>query len=70
GLRMKAHGHFENRETACLENKDITSKSQIIETYQKRMTVKDSDNGKMMNDKVKQLKRLLSQYIAESHYTF
>lgn len=69
GLRMKAHGCFESREKACLENKDIVSDSQIIETYQKRMTVSDSDNGKALQDTVSQLKKLLSLYIEQSHHS-
>lgn len=68
GLRMKAHGRFESREKACIENKDIVSDSKIIETYKNRICVKDSDNGKIIQSTVKQLRKLLSMYIEQSHY--
>ena len=68
GLRMKAHGRFESREKACIENKDIVSDSNIIETYKNRICVKDSDNGKIIQSTVKQLRKLLSMYIEQSHY--
>ncbi len=67
-LRIKAHGRFESQKKACSENKDIISKSKMIETYEHRLMVRDSDNGKVLNETVNQLKNLLSMYYAEQSY--
>lgn len=67
GLRIKAHSPFTTRKQACLENKDILSDSKIIETNIRRVMIKDTDDGKVLNDTVKQLKKLLSFYFNEIH---
>lgn len=62
GLRIKAHQPFESVYQALRENKDIESDSNLVETEQSRVMVRDSDNGKQILEDIADLKRLLQYY--------
>ncbi len=62
GLRMKAHSEFSSKEEVVTENKDIISDSTIIETSETRIHVRDTDNGKNIEETVKVLKMALNTY--------
>lgn len=62
GLRLKSHHPFESVYHALRENKDIESESQMIETKQSRILVRDTDNGKQIMEYIEDLKSLLRTY--------
>lgn len=59
GLRIKAHQPFESVKKALLENKDIDSDSQMIETETNRVMVKDTDIGKQIREDIADLEELI-----------
>ncbi|MCI9083243.1 MAG: fructose-1,6-bisphosphatase [Lachnospiraceae bacterium] len=61
GLRIKAHQPFESVYQALRENKDIESDSQLIETEKSRVMVRDTDNGKRIQEYIADLETLLRQ---------
>ena len=62
GLVLVEHQHFDSRQKAIEEEKDIISNRKIIETNAKRKRVKDTDIGKEIQLQVNDLKQLLSVY--------
>ena len=62
GLRIKAHKPFEGLEKALTENLDIESGSDFFESEPHRIMVADTDNGKIISEKIKDLQLLLSAY--------
>ncbi len=72
-FRLVAHQPFAGREEAIRKNWDITSTSQIFDRLERRATIKDTDNGRRMQDQVDDLLDLLRAYrsgaIVESHKT-
>lgn len=62
GMRIKSHQPFESVQKALEENKDIESTSNAFETEQKRVMVKDTDNGKRITETIEELNLLLSAY--------
>ena len=62
GLRIKSHQPFESIDKALEENMDIISSSQLIETEQNRVMVKDTDNGRRIMEEIDDLYELLEQY--------
>lgn len=62
GMRLKAHKPFENIESALIENMDIDSESFFFEKREKRMMIRDTDNGKRLIEKIKDLEELLIAY--------
>lgn len=63
GLRIKAHQPFESVYRALRENKDIESESQLVETEQVRVMVRDTDIGKGILEDIADLEWLLqNQY--------
>ena len=44
------------------ENKDIESKSELVETEKERLMVRDTDTGKKIKEDIKGLKMLLRVY--------
>lgn len=62
GLRIKAHKPFEGLEKALTENRDIESGSDFFESEPQRIMVADTDNGKIISEKIKDLQMLLSAY--------
>ncbi len=62
GLRLKAHRPFESLEAALLDNSDIHSDSEIVETEQRRMLVFDTDDGAALQSEIGDLCALLDLY--------
>ncbi len=62
GLRIMSHQPFTSIGEALDENKDIHSHSEIFETAPRRMMVSDCDNGKVIQEKIKDLELLLAAY--------
>lgn len=62
GMRIKSHQPFESIEQVLNKNKDIESSSDIFETENHRVMVKDTDNGKVIFEKIEDLKLLLTAY--------
>ena len=62
GLRLVAHEPFESAEAAIMKEQDIFSDSFIVETYPKRMKIKDTDIGEELKESIHQLELLLQAY--------
>ena len=62
GIRIKAHHPFESVYKALRENKDIDSESQIVDTHTSRIMVRDTDDGKRLQEDIDELKRLRKWY--------
>lgn len=58
-MRLKAHQPFESIEKVLEENKDIESSTDIFETEEKRIRVKDTDIGKKIREQIADLTLLL-----------
>ncbi len=61
GLRLIEHQPFDSIEAALSENADIDSDSLIVEVAEKRVMVKDSDNGKVIAEEIQDLMDLLQR---------
>ena len=61
GIRIKSHQPFQSVYAALTENKDIESKSELVETEKERLMVRDTDSGKKIKD-IDGLKMLLQAY--------
>ena len=72
-LRLVAHQPFAGKGEAIRKNWDIASTSEIFERLDRRATIKDTDNGRLMEAQVDDLLDLLTAYrsgaIVESHQT-
>lgn len=62
GMRIKSHQPFESVYAALQENKDIESDSEFVETANRRLMVKHTDNGKKILEDIEGLKLLLHAY--------
>ena len=62
GLVLVEHRHFESKQTAIREEKDIISKRINIEMNATRKTVKDTDVGKDIQIQIDDLKMLLAAF--------
>ena len=62
GIRIKSHQPFQSVFAALTENKDIESKSELVETEKERLMVRDTDTGKKIKEDVEALKMLLQAY--------
>jgi fructose-1,6-bisphosphatase-3 len=62
GMRLKAHQPFESIEKVLTENKDIESTSNFFEMEKHRVMVKDTDNGKVILENIRDLELLLMAY--------
>lgn len=62
GIRIKSHQPFQSVYAALTENKDIESKSELVETEKERLMVRDTDNGKKIKEDIEGLKMLLRAY--------
>lgn len=58
-MRLKAHQPFESIEKVLEENKDIESSTDIFETEETRIRVKDTDIGKKIREQIADLTLLL-----------
>lgn len=62
GIRIKSHQPFQSVYEALTENKDIESKSELVETEKERLMVRDTDSGKKIKEDIDGLKMLLQAY--------
>ena len=62
GIRIKSHQPFQSVYAALTENKDIESKSELVETEKERLMVRDTDSGKKIREDIDGLKMLLQAY--------
>lgn len=63
GLRLVAHGSFEGKTAAIRENKDILATTDVVfEMMSRRMLVRDTDEGKLLLERMEDLKLLLEAY--------
>lgn len=62
GIRIKSHQPFQSVYAALTENKDIESKSELVETESERLMVRNTDYGKKIKEDIEGLKMLLRAY--------
>lgn len=62
GLVLAAHEPFESVEKAVQEGSDIISHSILVQHVVRRKTVADTDNGKIMQENIEDLEKLLQAY--------
>ncbi|MCD7904875.1 MAG: fructose-1,6-bisphosphatase [Clostridiales bacterium] len=62
GIRLMSHHPFKSRRSAIIENKDILSVSERIETINHRVMVSDIDSGKKIRRTISDLTELLAAY--------
>lgn len=62
GLRLVSHEPFESAEDAIVNEKDIHSDTTIVESFPARRCVADTDIGKELKEKIKELEALLRAY--------
>ncbi|HKK44936.1 MAG TPA: fructose-1,6-bisphosphatase [Balneolaceae bacterium] len=62
GLVLAAHQPFESRQKAIEEELDIHSNTKILEEADKRLRVRDTENGKEIQQKIDDLEELLAAY--------
>lgn len=60
GMRLKAHEPFESIRKVLEENQDIESSTDIFETEEKRIRVRDTDIGKSIQEQIDDLQLILS----------
>lgn len=61
-MRLKEHQPFESIRKVLEENKDIESSTDIFETEEKRIRVKDTDVGKKIQEQIADLQMLLEYF--------
>ena len=62
GLSLRVHEPFKSMEDAVNNNRDITSRVDVIEHLEHRMLIEDTDEGKRMLETIEDLKMLLTAY--------
>lgn len=62
GLTLTAHEPFVSAETAIREEIDIVSKREAVEYADKRILVGDTDKGKRMRQRIRDIKELITAY--------
>ena len=62
GLVLAAHEPFESKEAAIESESDIHSTSTIVKQVADRKMVRDTDEGKVLAEKIKDLEKLLEAY--------
>ncbi len=60
GMRLMSHQPFSTFEEALNDGRDIRSQSLSFVTYPNRLHIRDTDNGKRLQERVEDLKALLS----------
>lgn len=64
GLLLAAHHPFESQQEAIEKEVDIDSDTRILETQQTRLRVRDTDEGRKIQQKIEALQELLNAYRA------
>ena len=59
-MRLNAHKPFESIKKVLEENKDIESSTDIFETEEKRIRVRDTDIGKTIKEQIDDLQMMLA----------
>lgn len=62
GLLLASHEPFESTQNAIEEEQDILSHTQVVERNTNRFRVKDTDEGRMIQRHIEELKALLQAY--------
>lgn len=62
GLLLASHEPFESIQKAIREEQDIRSETRVVEKKLNRIRVQDTDDGKMIQKKIRELKSLLESY--------
>lgn len=62
GLTLTAHEPFESAESAILNEQDIVSRQVAVEYSMKRQLVGDTDTGKIIRERISELKELIHAY--------
>ncbi len=62
GLLLAAHQPFESTQRAVSEELDIHSETEIIHNYPIRMRIRDTDHGRILQEKIEELEELLHAY--------
>jgi len=62
GMRLVAHEHFETTEKAITEETDIISDTLVVENFERRMYIADTDIGKRLKSSIEDLEKLLKAY--------
>ena len=62
GMRLVAHEHFETTEKAITEETDIISDTLVVENFERRMYIADTDIGKRLKSSIEDLEQLLKAY--------
>lgn len=61
-LKLVTHEPFESTEKAIIEETDIHSSSQVVKKMDRRILVSDTDDGKVIEENIKDLEMLLDAY--------
>ena len=62
GLRLVTHQSFQGLEKAIVEETDICDEINVVQKLNDRMFVADTDNGKILKERIKDLELLLMAY--------
>ena len=62
GLSLTAHEPFESTEKAIQEEKDIVSRQVAVRYNMKRQLVGDTDQGRQIRQRIRELKELIEAY--------
>ena len=62
GLRLVTHQPFESTEKAIHDETDILEDVQVVEHLDHRIRVRDTDNGRILAERVRDLENLLDMY--------
>ena len=62
GLKLVQHEPFESKQKAIEQGLDIISETKVVEHLTKRILVRDTDNGKKLQEQIEDLKELLVAY--------
>ena len=63
-MRLVAHDPFRSAEEAVKTESDIHSVTEVVQLSDRRLSIRDTDNGKRMEENVAELTALLEAYRA------
>ncbi len=62
GMWLVEHERFESKEDAIKRETDIVSDTLVVETFERRMYVEDTDSGKKLRREIDEVRQLLEAY--------
>lgn len=62
GMWLVEHEKFESKEDAIKRETDIVSDTLVVETFERRMYVEDTDSGKKLRREIDEVRQLLEAY--------